>query len=52
MSAKGEKYKSGRAMRAHERGEGKSERMMEYGKPTVKKAAKKVVKKTVKKGMR
>jgi len=41
MSSKGEKYKSGRAMRAHERTEGKSEREMEYGKPKAKKAVKK-----------
>lgn len=32
MSAKGEKYKSGSAMRKHEKGEGAKERMMEYGK--------------------
>lgn len=41
MSAKGEKYKSARAMRTHERGESKSERVKEYGK-----------KKSVKKKMR
>jgi len=45
MSAKGEKYKSGRAMRMHERGESKSERAMEYGKPKAKKAVKKSAKK-------
>lgn len=31
MSAKGEKYKSKGAMMKHEKGEGKKERMMEYG---------------------
>jgi len=31
MSAKGEKYKSGSAMRRHEKGEGMKERKMEYG---------------------
>lgn len=32
MSAKREKYKSGSAMRRHEKGEGMKERKMEYGK--------------------
>lgn len=31
MSAKGEKYKSKSAKMKHEMGEGKKERMMEYG---------------------
>jgi hypothetical protein len=31
MSVKGEKYKSASAMKKHEKGEGKKERMMEYG---------------------
>lgn len=31
MSAKGEKYKSKGAKMMHEKGEGKKERMMEYG---------------------
>jgi hypothetical protein len=48
MSAKGEKYKSMAAMKMHEKGEGKKERMMEYG---PKKAAKKVAKKSVAKKM-
>jgi hypothetical protein len=48
MSAKGEKYKSMAAMKMHEKGEGKKERMMEYG---PKKAAKKVAKKAVAKKM-
>ena len=38
MSAKGEMYKSKKAMKKHEKSEGAKERMMEYGK---KKAAKK-----------
>lgn len=43
MSAKGEKYKSAKAMKKHEKSEGPKERMMEYGskKTTKKKAAKK-----------
>jgi hypothetical protein len=44
MSAKGEKYKSGSAMRGHERTESRSERKKEYGKP------KKVVKKAGRRG--
>ena len=44
MSVKGEKYASKKAMMKHEKGEGKKERMMEYGKPA-KKVAKKVMKK-------
>ena len=43
MSAKGEKYKSKAMMKMHEKGEGKKERMMEYGKKAVKKTAKKAV---------
>jgi len=43
MSVKGEKYKSMKAMMKHEKGEGKKERMMEYGKKAVKKTAKKAV---------
>ena len=43
MSVKGEKYKSMKAMKMHEKGEGKKERMMEYGKKAVKKSAKKAV---------
>jgi len=31
MSVKGEKYKSKKSMMKHEKGEGKKERMMEYG---------------------
>jgi len=31
MSAKGEKYKSKSAKMKHEKGEGKKEKMMEYG---------------------
>lgn len=31
MSAKSEKYKSKSAMKKHEKGEGKKEKMMEYG---------------------
>ena len=42
MSAKGEKYKSMKAMKGHEKGEGMKERAMEYGK---KKAGKKMAKK-------
>ena len=45
MSAKGEKYKSKKAMMKHEKSEGAKERMMEYGKKKVKKAAKKAKKK-------
>jgi len=41
MSAKGEKYKSMKAMKRHEKTEGSKERMMEYGKKATKKAAKK-----------
>lgn len=41
MSMKGEKYKSKKAMMKHEKSEGPKERMMEYGKKSVKKAAKK-----------
>ena len=45
MSVKGEKYKSMAMKKMHEKGEGKMERMVEYGsKKTVKKA---VVKKAV-----
>jgi hypothetical protein len=33
MSAKGESYKSKSAKMKHEKGEGKMERKMEYGKP-------------------
>jgi hypothetical protein len=43
MSVKGEKYKSKAMMKMHEKGEGKKERMMEYGKKAVKKTAKKAV---------
>ena len=44
MSAMGEKYKSKAMMKMHEKGEGKKERMMEYGKKAVvKKTAKKAV---------
>ena len=42
MSKMGEKYASKKAMMKHEKGEGKKERMMEYGKKAVmKKAVKK-----------
>lgn len=41
MSAKGEKYKSKKAMMKHEKSEGAKERMMEYGKKKAKKKAKK-----------
>lgn len=49
MSVKGEKYKSMKSMKMHEKSEGKKEMMMEYGKKKmVKKAvAKKVAKKAV-----
>lgn len=42
MSVKGEKYKSIKAMKKHEKTEGKMERKMEYGikKPKVKKKGK------------
>jgi hypothetical protein len=50
MSVKGEKYASKGAKMKHEKGEGKKERMMEYGKKAVKKSVtKKAVKKAVKK---
>ena len=39
MSAKGEKYKSASAMKKHEKSEGAKERMKEYGKAGMKKAA-------------
>ena len=42
----GEKYKSKGAIKKHEKGEGKKEMMMEYGK---KKMVKKVAKKSAKK---
>ena len=52
MSARGEKYKSMAAKKKHEKGEGKKERMMEYGpKKTVKKTAKKSAKKAAKRGL-
>ena len=41
MSVKGEKYASKKAMMKHEKSEGSKERMMEYGKKSVKKAGKK-----------
>ena len=41
MSVKGEKYKSGAAMRGHERTETRSERKKEYGNTKVKKVVKK-----------
>ena len=49
MSAKGEKYKSMAAMKMHEMGESKKDRMMEYGSPKagMKKMAKKAVAKRV-----
>lgn len=48
MSVKGEKYKSKSMMKRHEKMEGASERMMEYGtKRPVKKVAKKAVAKRV-----
>lgn len=37
MSMKGEKYKSKGAMKKHEKGESKKDKMMEYGKPKAKK---------------
>jgi hypothetical protein len=37
MSAKGEKYKSKSSKMKHEKGEGKKERTMEYGKKPKKK---------------
>ena len=50
MSTKGEKYKSMKAMKKHEKGESAKERMMEYG--VKKKAvAKKTAKKSVKRGL-
>ena len=45
----GEKYKSKAMMKMHEKGEGKKERMMEYG--AKKKVAKKTAKKSAKKKM-
>jgi len=36
MSAKGEKYASKGAMKKHEKGESKKDKMMEYGKPKMK----------------
>ena len=53
MSVKGEKYKSMKAMKKHEKTEGPKEMMMEYGtkKKTVKKTAKKTAKKVVKGGL-
>lgn len=45
MSAKGEMYKSKKAMKKHEKSEGAKERMMEYGKKKIKKTAKKMGKK-------
>lgn len=36
MSVKGEKYKSKKAMKKHEKTEGKKERAMEYGKKSMK----------------
>lgn len=53
MSVKGEKYKSKSAMMKHEKGEGKKERMKEYGpkgKPSMAKAVKKPVKKAARRG--
>lgn len=51
MSVKGEKYKSKAAKMKHEKGEGKKERMMEYGPKSKKVAARKPApKKTVKRG--
>jgi hypothetical protein len=47
MSIKGEKYASMMKKMKHEKGEGKKEKMMEYGKK--KAVAKKVVKKAKKK---
>lgn len=44
MSVKSEKYKSKSQMKRHEKMEGASERMMEYG-PKKKKVAKKAAKK-------
>ena len=41
MSAKGEKYKSMKAMKGHEKGEGMKERAMEYGKKKAMKKGKK-----------
>ena len=51
MSVKGEKYKSKAAKAKHEKGEGKKERMMEYGPKAKKVAARKpAAKKPVKRG--
>ena len=49
MSVKGEKYGSMKAMKKHEKTEGKKEMMMEYGKKKMVKKA--VVKKAVVKKM-
>lgn len=40
MSVKGEKYKSKKAMKRHEKMEGAKERKMEYGKKAVKRKKK------------
>ena len=40
MSVKGEKYKSKKAMKRHEKMEGPKERKMEYGKKAVKRKKK------------
>lgn len=48
MSAKGEKYKSMKAMKKHEKTEPMSQRMKEYGKGAMKKTAKKAMKKKMK----
>lgn len=43
MSVKGEKYKSMKTMKMHEKKESPAMRMKEYGKKSVKKAVKKTV---------
>lgn len=43
MSVKGEKYKSMKAMKMHEKKESPAMRMKEYGKKSVKKTAKKAM---------
>lgn len=48
MSVKGEKYKSKKAKMKHEKSEGKKERMMEYGKKSMKMNSYKAIEKGAK----
>jgi hypothetical protein len=52
MSVKGEKYKSKKAMKKHEKSEGKKERMMEYGKKSSKMSSYKALEKGAKGNMK